>query len=59
MDQTFILIKSILIMFFNKTDRFDQSASTKEVPEFGALKGFSDSRATLEDHWETLLEEVT
>ena len=46
-------------MFFNKTDRFDQSASTKEVPEFGALKGFSDSRATLEDHWETLLEEVT
>ena len=28
---------------FNKTDRLDQTSSFEQVPELGALKGFSDS----------------
>ena len=36
-----------------------KTGSTHQVPEYGALKGFSDSLATLDYHWETSLEEVT
>ena len=36
-----------------------KTASIWQVPEFGALKGFSDSIANLENHWETSQEEVT
>ena len=28
---------------FKKTDRFDQVSNIEQVPELGALKGFSDS----------------
>ena len=29
------------------------------MPEFGALKGFSDSLAALREHWEISLQKVT
>ena len=58
-DETVIFIKSIHILFYNKTDHFDQSSKYLAVPDFGALKGFSDSLANLEIHWKTPLEEVT
>ena len=29
------------------------------MPEFGVLKGFSDTLANLENYWENSLEEVT
>ena len=58
MDQTFIIINSILILFYNKTDRFNQNTKYSAGARYGALKGFSDSLATLENHWETSLEEV-
>ena len=59
MDRTFILIASILILFFNRTDRFDLNSSIWPVPEVGALKGFSDSFGALNNYWETSLEKVT
>ena len=58
MDQTFTLINGRLKLFYNKNDRFGPTASTQEMPEFGALKEFSDSLAILEVHWESSLEEV-
>ena len=36
-----------------------KTSSTRQLQEYGSLKGFSDNLATLEYHWETSLEEVT
>ena len=49
MDRTVILIDSILILFYNKTYRFDQNSNFYQKLEHGALKGFSDSVANLDN----------
>ena len=60
MDQIFILIKIVYSYCFKiRPIVLIKTANFQQVPEFGALKGFSDSVATLENHWETSPEETT
>ena len=54
MDRIFILIDNILLLFYNKTNRFVQNCSIYLVPEHGAVKGISDSLATLDMYWERI-----
>ena len=60
MDQTFLLIKIVYSYYFQiRPIALIKIANFQQVSEFGALKGFSDSLAALENHWETSPEEVT
>ena len=60
MDQTFILIKAGYSYYFQiEPIVLIKKGNFQQVTEFGALKGFSDSLAALENHWDTSPEEVT
>ena len=48
---------SILILILIRPIVSFSTVNVQQVPEFGALKGFSDILATQEDHWETCLEQ--
>ena len=53
MDQTFILNKIVYSYCFQIRRIVSiKTAIIKQVREFGSLKVFSDSLATLDDHWE-------
>ena len=61
MDRTFIIVYSILILFYSETDRLAKLAVLvfNKCLKEKALKGFSDSLTTSDNNWKTLLGKVT
>ena len=60
MGQTFILIERVSSYCFSMRPIAPiKRANIQQLPEFEALKQFSDGLATLENHWETSPEDAT
>ena len=59
MDQTFIIILSLFILFYNKTDCFDQNSKFLAGARIRSFGRVSDSLATLKKQGDTSLEKMS